>query len=265
MPDGNRVDRPSELLRAVDRRRDVVRRIREGPLDRGAIVDGADASRSTVDRALHTLERLGIVERDGSEYGLTAFGEHVVAEYERTRGRLASLRRAKPVLEAMPASAGIDPAAFGDATYVVGAKPNPFEPVSRIAELVAEATAVRGLCSLVHPTLLGIVERRVLAGDLEFEAVVEATACRYLRSEFPGTYRDLTAAPGCTLYEIDADPDLAYGLVRTADGERGTLLTRDDGGNVDTLVITDADDAKRWIAARYRDDRSRARPPAAVD
>jgi len=111
-------DDTNEVIQLVKNRYSVLKAIQEGILEKRALTDVLNISRSTVNRAIQDLDDAGMLSVEGTDYQMTAFGALVQDEYRHFRDTTNSISEAKPVLKSIPAVASPPTYLLQDATVI---------------------------------------------------------------------------------------------------------------------------------------------------
>jgi len=249
---------PEEYIDLVEKRAGILRALRGGERELRAVEDRTGVSRSTVNRAVRSLESAGLVENVGGAYALTAVGRLALDHYETYRRDWTDLFEARAVLEALPRDAPItmDAVAGGDA--VASPAELPYEPVERLRATVESATTYRAaLPALSDPReFTQLYEHVVTDGDAA-ALVVPPDLRSSMAEAFPQRLAAMAERDGFDLFVGDVP---AYGLVLTEDDE-GTTLTVvvfGDAGGIGGLVENDDDRAVEWAEECYESLRTAA-------
>lgn len=239
----------SDLQRTTVRRYDLLCALAPDPVDRRALTDHMNVSRSTVDRGVRELEEYGLVERGDGGVRLTLSGTLVRREFERTTERLEAVIRAHDLLDALPSDAEVDPSVLAGADLVRPSPSSPYDPVSYQNELVRGARRVRVCATAVLPPQVDFYRREVTEGSLTLVVVVTDTVLDRLVEDHSDALAGSLATGRLELYRTDEDLPYGVAVVETAEGEQMYLTVYDDGGIVGTLG-SDRPEAVAWARCR---------------
>lgn len=238
-----------ELRSVVARRGGILDCLSERRLTKPELVDVADASRSTIDRAIDDLREHGLVEREGSQYAATVTGELMLGEFREYSRRLADLERAEPVLSALPGGVDVDPAILRDADVHVTKPFAPEYPIRRSVEIVERADRMRGYGPVVLPQYVDVLRAAIIENDLELELVFTPAVIDLL-ADAHEELRQLFAADNTTVYRTDEGPFYALWQAETPEGTHSGLVSCTDEG-VKGAVVNDTDAMNEWACATY--------------
>lgn len=238
---------PRTALDLLAKRSDLLDLLRSGAMRKGDLVDGADVSRSTVDRALRELQLSGLVDRTSDGFVLTLCGRLMLAEYESFVERLANLCRSQAIIAALPAEASIEPALLDGAEITLPEPQVPMKPVLRFEELIGSASRIRGFSPAVLPSYVDLFHRRVTDEELSVELVLEEGVVRRLATNYAEELGDALDTGKVTIRE--SPHPLPYGLVVTGAGEVGVVVY--DESSIAGVITNDREAAYEWAMERY--------------
>lgn len=164
------MDVPSDRLRMLVQRRELLVDVSDGVTDRRELASRAEDSQSTVYRALKDLSEVGLlVERHG-EYEPTALCEYLF-------GRVHAIHAAATVLDDIdglsdaPGLDLVDPCVFEGATVTTAERHAPGRPLEPVIRLLARCEELVGFTPVVFPQLAS--EIAAPGPDVDLELLVE--------------------------------------------------------------------------------------------
>ena len=243
--DGRRgmTDSPTAV---VARRIDTLRALADGPASTSALVDRVDASRSTVNRAIHELGTLGFVASTPDGTRITPLGRVALAEHDRRTRRTDTLADAAPLFDDV--SLDVDPVVFDDATLVLAGPRAPHRPVERLARLVADATHVSVYATRFLGRHARLAHNRVVDAGMTGSFVVTDGALERAAATCPDDLREATDLGRVAFRRTDREDAVVLVLAETPTGPEMGLVVFHDGvpggflGNDDPA-------ATRWARA----------------
>lgn len=259
MPESPSDRRKDDALEVLTGRHRYLGALLDGPLEKRDLVDGFDVSRSTIDRAVRDLERVGFVERDPDGYRATLYGRLAATSYEAFRQRVAGLSRAQTALDGLSAETPLDPALFEGANVVLPEQHAPDRPLLGVLDLVKRAERVRGFSPTVVESYVDLFHRRVVDGALTADIVLADGVLGYLLSEYSGKFTESLDTPRLTVHQTRSVPPFGLLLIDAADGpEVGVVVYGQDGitGYIENDTRAAVDWAER-LYRTYRDDADR--------
>ncbi|MXR51802.1 MarR family transcriptional regulator [Halovenus sp. WSH3] len=254
------IDGPA-LREQVRKRSDLLGTLRSEPMTKAELVDHVDVSRSTVDRAIDSLETTGFVERRDGRYRVTTQGRLVTESYQRHVDRTDALAAAAPILDCLPPGAHIDPLMFETGSVHVADPHVPEQAIAGAVEALSSADRVRVFSPVVKSNYINLVHEQIADRDAEMTLVVGPEASQSLSSLASVT----DAVEGLLTNEsFDlrvAESSLPYMLYLITGGETETVgvTVHDDGALVGSVISTDSD-ALSWGRQRFDAVADRAEP-----
>jgi len=208
-----------------------------------AVVTGA--SQATLGRILRDFEERSWIERVDGAYVATATGELVADGFLDLLAIVETERDLRPIIDYLPADAlDFDLRRFDDATITVPSGTKPNAPVGRVLDLLREASSARAFSHAFNEGSLGVVERRVAAGEMTFEGVFSRHAIEAVADDdrLRRLLESLLDASEASIRVREEEIPLA---VTTAD-EAVHLLLRDANGVLQASIDTDDPVVRDW-------------------
>lgn len=260
----NGLDTPTEIMRTLCRRRELLRYLLEEPRDKCTIVDDLGVPRTTLDRAIRELETMDVVEyRDGA-YGVTPFGEHLIGTFFGFLERVRLTLELEPFFDAVPPEAfDLDVRALADAKLLCPEADDPYAIVDEFVLRLDRADRVEGLLPYVGSYVHETAHERVVEHGAETEFVLAESAAQHVVSEGPlaPLTEEMLATGRSDLYVYDGTPPYWIGVF---DDETVQIVV-DDGGDHRALVETDRPAVREWARETVRNYRDRATELAQAD
>jgi predicted transcriptional regulator len=220
----------TNVIEAIMRRSDVLGALETGQAKKTELVERLDVSRSTINRGLQDLSRLGLVQRDERGYQLTLAGRLVFEEYRRFRGQVDDVVGNVALLSALERDVPFETAVLDSATVVTADQHSPYRPMAQAADLVERATHVRAFAPAVVPRQVEAYRQRIVDDGMTAEFVLSDQVIELLVSSHADALHE-TLETG--LVEIRrAESVLPYGLIvaETADGPQMGLIVYGNSG-----------------------------------
>ncbi|MFC7078808.1 helix-turn-helix transcriptional regulator [Halorussus caseinilyticus] len=164
-----------------------------------------EESRSTIDRALRELERVGFVARDDSGYRTTLAGELALEEYDRHTDRVHGLAELQDALTAMPTDAPLDAALFEDADVSLPTQHSPHRPVEALEPVLADADHVRAFGTTVIPAYVDMYYEQIVDEEMTAEVIFSTDVLEWLLSRHEEVVKTIAETEGVVLSETDDD------------------------------------------------------------
>jgi predicted transcriptional regulator len=247
----------------VARRREFLALLADEPLDKASMVRRLDVSRSTVNRAVSTLESYGFVDRVGGEYRTTPAGVVARRHLDETLSSLDRLIAARPLF-AHAASFDPPPALFRDATVVSG-EDDRHGPVRYLVDLVGSARRIRTDGALFrHDVPTSVRERLRGEGSLRTEVVLSAETFEWARTYHEPEMREMVDSEAHELRVRDDHGRTTVAVVDTGTDRTVVCVFYDDRDEPVGLVHSSDPAAADWAADRIDRAWQAATPAAAA-
>lgn len=244
---------PGERIReTLAKRSDALAVLATERLDKPAMVDTLDVSRSTVDRAVADLEAAGLVRRVGGAFEATHAGELALESYREYTSATDSLGGALPLLDALPDDAPVGTELLEEASVTLAEPHAPEAALSEVVERLPEAETLRGFAPVVKTNYVSMLHDLVENGDLTVEIIVESGTLDSLQAV--ATARDVVAAflnhDAVSVFETDRSLPYALWLLEARTFQRAGLTVHESGAIVGVLT-NDRPAAFRRCRDRY--------------
>jgi len=239
-----------ELRSTLHKRHDILSALVSEPRTKPELVDALDASRSTVDRAIRSLENVGCIERQNSVYQPTQVGHIAFSEYDRYAKTMDGIARASDVLNAARPEARIDPAFLNGVTVQTADPHAPESALEDSIEVLKTADRLIGLAPVVLSLYTETLTTLVTEHNLDVELVLyEDTLDSLLRY-----YQDEISKSNL-LSHINfhvTDQDLPYALwIMDHEEHPQAGITIHENGGVRGVLMNDSPEALQWAHDTY--------------
>lgn len=247
-----------EVIDVLVKRAEFMTALSDEPERKPALVDRLPVARSTVDRALRELERVGLVARCESGYKLTTAGELALSAYQAFHGTVAGVARAEDVLAPIAESSLVDPALFPDCEVVRAGLSAPDRAIREAVSLVEGATRVRGVSPATHTAYVDVFHERVVEHGMETELVFSEDALAQLTGTHVEKFTPALETGYVSVYQVADMPPLGLILVDDADGPSEVALVVYTDRGIHGVVRNDTPEALAWGVEAFRTVRDRA-------
>lgn len=235
----------STLRAALDRRHAVLEAVGTDVVNKRELTGRVSVSRSTVDRAVRELERLGLLERADGGFRRTAVGTLALHEYVRATERLAAIASSSHVLSALPTGVDVDVSVLIGADVVEATTDSPYEPVRYQNDLIRRADRIRGIATAVVPPQVELYRDEVVENGLEFTVVTVESTLDHLVSDYHETMVGVFDTGRFELYLTDEPIPYSLAVAESSTGTEMFLSVYDDDGIVGTIGNA-SPDAVAW-------------------
>ncbi|GAA0263766.1 helix-turn-helix transcriptional regulator [Halobacterium noricense] len=238
-----------DAVALLAQRAELLRSLRDDPRGKQELAAAQSVSRSTVDRAVRTLEARGFVARDDA-VSLTLRGRLALDAYDEFVDLLDALDAAGDLLDVLLADATIGGALLRGADVVQSNPIAPQRPYVAYQSIVEDATAIRGFAPVVLDENVAQFRDRIVDGEAPVDLTVAPAALDELVSSHADAVEESLDTGRLTLRK--ATTELDYGLVLAEQPERTVVcaLVFDDHG-LAGIVENDERHAVEWADSVY--------------
>lgn len=242
-------------LAASENRVQVLSTLSDGPSTRRELQAATSGSRSTIARILGETQDRGWVAAAGDDYVLTPLGKAVVTDFQAYLESVEGVHHlGDRVNHFPPPLRTVDFADLRDAEVTEAEPDNPAAPFTRALDLFEAATTYRGLNHTSLPDHVAVLRERTLAGDLEFEQVLERSFVDTIRADPQRHERWLPLTNRVHVYDGVVPINL-----HLVDGTVVVWLGR-DRGDVVGLLESENRAILDWAESEFADYRDAAEP-----
>jgi predicted transcriptional regulator len=201
-----------EFLARSPHRVEVLEALADAPRTRHELKERADVSRVTIRRLLDDLADRGWIEHDNGQYEATASGRVTAREFARLQSNLTVAGRLDDALEWLPTEEfDFDLAYLHDADVLSSESwESQTEVIRHAADLVEGTRTITGTAIGFSHEVVSEIRDHVVAGDGEFEVVVDETCLRMIRNDsgLRERFHDMLASGNATLHRYDGENPL---------------------------------------------------------
>lgn len=233
-----------ELPIEAVRRSDLLAALQSSPASPSELEQSLDISRSTIHRALKTLEELHLVEKTSGQYELTGVGTFVAAETNGYRERVDAAMSLEPFLNLVEID-DIPVEHFADAEVT---RPKPRQPhysVRRIIDLIERSAHLRIFSTIISPFYVDVAHREMLDG-MEIQAIFDEGIIDIVLGEYEQEAYEAFET-GC--FDVHMHANLPFELFLFDD--RIGMAAHDENGIARVFVETQSDEAIDWATDLY--------------
>lgn len=230
-----------------------------GPLSKHELRSRVDVSRTTLIRALKSLERRGWITNTTNEYAIAHCGRLIFREFTSLIESVEHATELQPVLEHLDIEAlDLDPRLLADAEVTVSSPSNPYAPVVQHVEALRTAEEVRCLLGVVGYEAMDVAAERVQAGTVSYELVVDSVCADALRSDphYAEAFETCISTDAFDVWVYDGDVPCYIGVL----DEIVQLGVEDQGGIPRALLETRSQEARTWADDIYAEYKQQAEP-----
>lgn len=212
--------------------------------------------KSTTHRKMRWLEEMNLVNKSGPRYKLTEIGRFVTEEVDDCQSKVKTAVEHEEFIEVVSES-GLSLGDIEDAKVTRVRDENPFEPMTRLAELVDGTEEAYVLAKSMAPRGFAAGRESIRRGETELEIVVDSDIPDYvdIAEWFGNGIEDALETDRLKIWVHD---DIEYNLA-VLDGKL-CLGSEDESGVPDAILETTDERAVRWAheqLERHKQDSAR--------
>ena len=249
----------SEILDIVEKRSDVLAQLSEEPLYPRDLVEELELSRSTITRALGTLEELDLVEKQSGKYAATRFGELTVRRFQNYRAEIKTLVSTKSLVQAFPEADPPPIELIEGADIVLRSEHGAFKPPEVVEETMREnrGDTIAYFPTIINPNLPRVWYRNAVDIGNEMAIVLDKETYNRLRTEYDNELATIADRSASSLYVGDG-PSFGLICVDTDDGFTVLIVIYSEGG-IEGTIVNRSVELHKWVKGLFDRIRAEAR------
>ncbi|MFB6134239.1 MAG: helix-turn-helix transcriptional regulator [Halanaeroarchaeum sp.] len=233
-----------QVTELLARRLDLLEVVSAGPTSKRTLVSDLDVSRSTVDRAVRSLESAGIVHRRDGAVTLTTTGEIALRGYRDFHRGLIGLRDASPLFRSVDPDSLPPFSLFVDATVVTAKRESPHQPIRAFEQFLEDAERIQTVWTGLIPDYVDFYNEQVVDRGMEADLFVRSSVLDDLLSAYWEPIARAVQTGRLTLYEVSDDPPLSIKVAETGVPEVGILTYGSQG--ISGFIRSDDVEGVEW-------------------
>jgi predicted transcriptional regulator len=244
------VDTIELLARSKHRVRILDLLCKHGSLEKHALGEEIDASRTTVGRNLAALEDQGWIHRTNAHCAITRQGELVAEAFGDLVETVRLADKLQPFMQWVPDGAlDLDLRLLADADVVLAEPGNPWAMINRHVQLIKQMEQARGILPFTGSHATEASNEQVVENGARGELVVEPEIADLYRSapEYTELWEEMVATGRFELFVYDGT--IPYALCVFDDTVQIVVA---EGDEPRALLETAADDVREWAMETYR-------------
>ncbi|MCD2200939.1 hypothetical protein LPA44_13700 [Halobacterium sp. KA-4] len=240
----------TELRSILHKRHNVLAALKTEPQTKPDLVETIDSSRSTIDRAISSLEDTSCIERQGETYHLTQLGRVSFAEHNRYVKIMDGIARASGILNSISREICIDPDFFSGVSVQTA---DPHAPESALKNSIkALKTSDRLVCLIpvVLSVYIEVLTNHICKHEIEAELLFHNNALESLLEYYHDRFDKIDTNEHVELYVTEQD--LPYALwITEHDGRSRVDITVYEDGGVRGVLMNDSSPALQWALKEF--------------
>lgn len=234
-----------DLARTLHRRSDLLALLVAESLDKRAIEDRVDASRSTVDRGIRDLEAAGLVERTNGGYTATVSGRLAAESRAAHVAELDGVDRAGELLDLLDDGGELGREMLAGVEVERAEPPSTAAPLERLKDVIRRSDRYLGMSGTDTGTGFGqLFHEQVVEEDLDLSFVFTREMADHLTSHLDEMFPPMEAAG----FEYGVVDDLPFGLGvgLTDDWAVATVIVYAPSGRLAGILFNENPAAVAW-------------------
>lgn len=192
-----------EVLSLITQRSEFLAVLHKSPMSPQELTSQIDVSRSTVSRALSTLEEHQIVAKESGKYKLTPFGQLAWNTYQDFEYELEHITNAAGFLAHLPNREELfSKKLFTGAEMNYSSTKTPNGAIRELASKISEFESVNILLSVILPIDVELYLEDMANETEDARIVVDKSVCTRLSSEQHSIISTLRESSSCSLYSV---------------------------------------------------------------
>ncbi|WP_256296139.1 helix-turn-helix transcriptional regulator [Haloarchaeobius salinus] len=198
-----------DLARTLHRRSDLLALLVTEPLDKRALEERVESSRSTIDRGIRDLEAAGLVERTNGGYAATVSGRLAAESRAAHVAELDGLDRAGPLIDLLDDDGELGREMLAGVEVERAEPPSPAAPLDRLKETIRRSDRYLGMSAMDTGTGFGqFFHDQVVEEGLDLSFVFTHEMADHLESNLGEKLPPMREER----FEMRAVDDLPFGL-----------------------------------------------------
>ncbi|MFW6003037.1 MAG: helix-turn-helix transcriptional regulator [Halanaeroarchaeum sp.] len=257
------------LTGLLSRRYVLLAALADGPRTKSELESALGVSRSTIDRAVRSLEEEDVVHRGTDGVGLTLLGRIALDGYRQFRSGLGGLVKARPLVSSTDHEAAIPFELFERADVINANRQSPHRPIVGLQQFLEDASTVRSIATAVLPDYVQFYHTQIVDHGTDVELLVLSSILDELLATYWESMNDALSTGRLTIYEMAEEPPYSLKIGETdttgeTDKTEVSMVTYGDQG-VAGFVRSESDVAVEWAERLYQRTKTEATLVAPMD
>lgn len=247
-----------DTLDIIRKRSDVLAELSEEALYPRDLVERLEVSRSTITRALGTLEELELTQKRDGKYVATRLGEIAVHRFENYRTEIKTLVSTKSLVQAFPETDPPPVEIVERADIFLRSEHGAFRPPEVVEETLREerGDTIAYFPTLINPNLPRVWYHNAIKSGNEMAIVLDEETFDRLETRYPDELATIAGQSDSSLYVGDGP---SYGLICIDAGNHFTvLIVIYSGGGIEGTIVNQSIELHKWVKELFDQIRANA-------
>ncbi|UWG47627.1 Transcriptional regulator, contains HTH domain [Halanaeroarchaeum sp. HSR-CO] len=251
------------LIGLLSRRYDLLEALTDDPRTKNELESSLGVSRSTIDRAVRSLEEESIVVRGMDGVRLTLLGRIALDGYRQFRTGLEGLDLARPLVSSQESDEKIPFELFERADIINANRQSPHRPIVGLQQFLEDASTVKSIATALLPEYVEFYHNQVVDHEMDVELVVLSSVLDELLATYWESMNDALSTGRLTIFETSAEPPYSLKIGET-DTTEVSIVTYGDQG-VTGFIRSESRVAVEWAQELYQRTKANATLVAPMD
>ncbi len=242
-----------EFLLEVVRRGPILESLQEESVTASELSDSVDMSRSTVHRAVKSLEEYDVIAESGGAYELTNVGQVLTQEMQTFGLRANAALAFKKFLNHIEIHSSRIPLEYFDSAKTTRrTSRQPHATLHQIIKLIENTDEIQMFSTVASPVHVDVGYREMMNGT-EIEAIFDREVIEFFAAEFPEKAQDAVSTGKFDVYGHEGLPFELFIME-----EKIGLAAHNENGNAEILIECENQSAIDWAEDLYDEYRQNA-------
>jgi len=240
-----------EAMRNTLRKRNqVLKALDDNSQSKFELTDNLNVSRSTIERAIRTLQELGCIRKQNKKYHTTTSGKLALDTYQDYVEMTEELTELHEIINSLPDSISIDREFIRGASKNIANPQVPETALRESNELLHSATKLTGLAPLSLPSYPDLLQSKIQENGLDVELIIEQDILESLHQVRGESFADFVEHENTNLFTTSDSLPCAIWIMETPEGDYAGITVYNQG-SVQAVLINDSNDAIEWARSVY--------------
>lgn len=244
------VGRKRSLEEIVYKRGNILCAIDDQSRAKPALTEAVGTSRSTIDRGVNELEKVGCIERWNGTYRTTLLGELSCEHYRQYQANVGALDKAKDLVERLPGSARLSLAFLRGADIRIAHAAAPEAALQPAIERLASAEQLRGFAPVGITLYVDLLHEYANINGLSTEIIVQNEALRPIVDLDRERLRELVTKGHLEIFVVEEPLYYALWIMESAERIDTGAAVYENGGICGHLMNS-SPEAVEWADNEY--------------
>jgi len=240
-----------EAMRNTLRKRNrILKALSDSSQTKSELTNQTGVSRSTIERAIRSLQELGCIRKQNRKYHLTTAGKLALDTYQDYVEATNDLTELHEVINELPDNISINPEFISGASKNIADPQVPETALRESNELLHSATKLTGLAPLSLPSYPDLLQSKIQENGLDVELIIEQDILESLHQVRGESFADFVEHENTNLFTTSDSLPCAIWIMETPEGDYAGITVYNQG-SVQAVLINDSNDAIEWARSIY--------------